>query len=222
MTLSILCITNAEPHATKYIALMSQLAERLSAEFVLGLDGKRAQRSDLCQLADTAIRLKPHDVPLQECVMDDAVTACTGAYILRLDDDEVVSPALEKWLAAKEYEKANLYSFPRVYMHPDEKHILCNDHIYPDLQTRLGKKELMYGVTFIHAGNPNGPGTIAPYAIEHHKLLCRSYVDRQAIATRYEAIRQGAGSLPEYARYNLPEMIYNRLEVKEYTDGDYS
>lgn len=222
MNLSILCVTLAEPHAGLYLVRMSHLARLLGAEFVIGLDGARAHQSHLGKLATKAVLLPAHDVPLQECVMDEAVSQCSGEYILRLDDDEAVSPSLQAWLMNRKYVGGQLFSFPRVYMHPDEKHVLCNDNIYPDMQTRLGLKHLMYGITFIHAGNPNGAGTFAPFAIEHHKLLCRSYDERLAIANRYEAIREGAGSLPEYARYNLPEKFYSELQVQEYTDGDYA
>jgi len=155
-------------------------------------------------------------------VSDTAVNSCTGDYLLRLDDDEVVSDALEDWLYVRGYESGELYSFPRVYMIRDKQHVLMNEGMYPDLQTRLGKREKMLGINHIHAGNPNGPGQVIPFAIEHHKLLVKSYEQRKAIADRYEAIRPGAGSLPEYARYNLPEMFYMHYDVQEYTDGDYS
>jgi hypothetical protein len=107
-------------------------------------------------------------------------------------------------------------------MWPDEKHVLANPGIYPDLQTRLGRRENMLGVNYIHAGNPNGTGIVIPYAIEHHKLLVKTLEERKQIADRYESIRPGAGSLPEYARYNLPELFYEDFIVKEYRDGDFS
>jgi len=222
MSLSILCVTNAEPHAGLFIMRMHRLATILNCEFVIGLDGENAQSGCLRKFADVAIDLPAHDVPLQEMVSDLAVNACSGDYVLRLDDDEVVSPALETWLRQKKYESGNLFAFPRVYMYPDKYHTLCNDGIYPDLQTRLGLKQNMLGINFIHAGNPNGCGQVVPYAIEHHKLLVKSYEQRKEIADRYEAIREGAGTLPHYARYNMPELIYDKLETQDYFDGDYA
>lgn len=223
MSLSILCVTNGEQHAGLFVLRMKRLAQILQAELVLGLDSDAARQANWRVLADKAIMdLPPHDVQLQECVSDMCVHECSGDYVLRLDDDEVVSPALEKWLYEKGYEAGDLFTFPRVYMYPDDEHILCNEGIYPDLQTRLGLKRKMLGVNFIHAGNPNGCGRVKPYAIEHHKLLVKSFEQRKAIADRYEAIRKGAGTLPDYARYNLPEVIYGELQYKEYQDGDYS
>lgn len=224
MNLSILCITNNEYRRTEwFIHEMRRSADALCAEFVLGLDREKAQLSDLRKYADKPLDLTANT--LQEDVMDAAVSACSGDWILRLDDDETLSPALFDWLKAGWYARSfyNLYAFPRIYLYGDTRHYLANDGMYPDLQTRLGRKQLMYGVTYIHAGNPNGTGAIAPYAIEHHKLICRSYEERKAIANRYEAIRKGAGSLPEYARYNLPENFYDSMEIKDYANrGDFS
>lgn len=222
MTLSILCVTNAEPHAGLFILRMARLATVLGCEFVIGCDGLAARLAPYCHLADIEINLPAHDIPLQECVSDIAVNSCSGDYILRLDDDEVVSRSLEQWLLEKKYEGGTLFAFPRVYMYPDTKHILCNEGIFPDLQTRLGLKHNMLGVNHIHAGNPHGTGDVIPYAIEHHSLIVKTYQRRQEIADRYEGIKPGAGRSNTYGRYLIPEDIYENLETREYTDGDYS
>ena len=224
MTLSILCVTMGEPHAEKFLLCMRFVARDLGAEFVIGLDGERAQHAAFRWMADRTIDLPAHDIPLQEMVSDFAVRACYGDWILRLDDDEMVSDALQAWLALRLYESGteNTYSFPRVYLYPDAQHYATSPGMFPDLQTRLGRRECMLGVDHIHAGNPHGPGKVIMAAIEHHKLLVRDYDARRAIAERYERIRPGAGTLPEYARYNLPEMFYTMLEYQEYSDGDFT
>lgn len=219
MTLSILCITNGEPYAERFLWKMYDLANRLGIDLVLGLDHERAQHSNYpCH---KSINLTANN--LQENVADEAVNFCTSDWLLRLDADEVVSPALEQWLATGAYESIDspVYAFPRVYMVGDENHILTNEGIWPDLQTRLGKRKNMFGVNFIHAGNRHGTGMVIPYAIEHHSLLVKPLEKRREIAARYESIRPGAGSLPEYARYLLPEDFYPEFEIKEYTNGDY-
>jgi glycosyltransferase involved in cell wall biosynthesis len=221
MSLSILCVTNYQfENAERFIKRMFFLANEVHAEMVLGLDREKAQKSGLTIYADKVVNLTANT--LQEDVMDEAIRACSGDYVFRLDDDETVSPALLEWLTNDGYLTGNLYSFPRVYLYPDEHHYLNNPGMFPDLQTRLGKKELMYGCNHIHAGNPNGAGTVIPYAIEHHKLIARSFRERNAIANHYEAIRAGAGTLPQYARYNLPELFYPELLVEDYIDGDFS
>ena len=220
MKLSILCVTNNEYAGTEaFIRDMMTAADMLRAEFVLGLDREKAQTAAFRQCADVVIDLTANT--LQEDVLDQAIKACSGDWVLRLDDDETISMALFQWLQSDGYIQAGsqLYAFPRVYFYPDVHHFLVNDGVYPDLQTRLGKRDLMTGYNYIHAGNPHGTGTVAPYAIEHHKLLVRTREEREAIAARYESIRPGAGSRPEYARYNLPELFYPELKAKEYTSG---
>lgn len=223
MTLSILCVTNNEhPHVQRFILALHRLATVLGAELVLGLDREKAQRADWRKLANVAVNLQADK--LQEDVLDQAVDACSGDYVLRIDDDEMVSPALEAWLAGGQYQfiGSRVYAFPRVYLWPDEHHILVNDGIYPDLQTRLGERFYMHGVNSVHAGNPNGTGQVIPYAIEHHSLLVKTYAERRAVAERYESLRPGAGFSRTYAKYLLPEDIYGNLTTKEYSDGDFA
>ena len=223
MTLSILCVTNNEYAGTdRFIEHFRELADDIDAELVLGLDREKAQAAPFRKLADTFVDLKASTVV--EDVMNEAVQHCSGEYILRLDDDETVSPALRMWLKNKVYLDSfgRLFAFPRVYFYGDEKHVIVNQGIYPDLQTRLGLKPLMFGLNYVHAGNPNGTGVVVPYAIEHHKLLVRSLEDRQSIAARYETAKSGAGTNPVWSRYNLPEFVYPELITKEYGNGDYS
>lgn len=221
--LSILCVTNNEhAHVTRFILHMHRLATVLGAELVLGLDREAAQRADFRRLASTAVDVRAN--ALQEDVLDECLAACRGEWVLRLDDDETVSNALANWLANRGHvqAQARLYAFPRVYLIQDEGHILVNEGMWPDLQTRLGRKELMGGYRHVHAGNPHGTGRVVPYALEHHKLLVRSFEERMGIAERYERCRAGAGSDPVYARYNVPERVYAEMLVKEYRDGDFS
>ena len=223
MTLSILCITNNEYTGTGYfIERMKELSVHLNAELVLGLDREKAQTAPFRHLADVAVDVTAN--LLQEDVMNSVLDSCSGEWVLRLDDDETVSEALHDWLKSDGYlhAKQRLYAFPRVYLYPDTKHFITNENIYPDLQTRLGLKPLMYGFNFVHAGNPNGTGAVVPYALEHHKLLVRTLGQRREIAARYEQCRPGAGSRPEYARYNLPEDFYHELKTSNYGNGDFS
>lgn len=223
MTLSILCITNnAHPNVTWFICHLHRAAGVLGAELVLGLDREKAQRAHWRSLANVAVDLTADQ--LQEDVMDEAVAACSGDWVLRLDDDEMLSPALLRWLETGAYERTNapVYAFPRVYLWPDAAHVLVNEGMYPDLQTRLGRKACMFGVDHVHAGNRYGTGLVVPYAIEHHNLLVKTREQREAILARYESLRPGAGTIPHYARYNVPEMFYEVLQSKPYGDGDYS
>jgi hypothetical protein len=220
MSLSILCVTNNEhEHVQDFILRMREDADELGAELVLGLDRERAQQATFRALANKALDLTADK--LQEDVLDQAVNACTGEWVLRLDDDEAISPALCEWLKSKAYERvgSKTYTFPRIYMYPDKQHYLVNKGIYPDLQTRLGLRTHMTGYNTVHSGNPNGPGKIVPYALEHHKLLVRDFDSRMEIAKRYESLRKGAGSARELACYNLPEKVYPELLYVEYVNN---
>lgn len=220
MTLSILCVTNNEhPQAGRFVTYMRWMATAAKAELVLGLD--RCPDAYFRKMGDKVLDLEADK--LQEDVLDQAIAACSGDWVLRLDDDEKCSRILQGWIVAGYYLNTghDLYAFPRIYLYPDEWQYIANDGMYPDLQTRLGKKELMYGCNYVHAGNPHGTGCVVPYAIEHHKLLLRDLADRRKIAARYEALRPGAGSLPEYARYNLPEDFYIEFNLKGYTNGNF-
>jgi hypothetical protein len=221
MSLSILCVTNNEPaFAYPFIMAFRKLADRLGAELVLDLNRDKADTSPFRGIADKEIETKPDT--LQDLVLDMAIGECSGDYVLRMDNDESVSPALADWLATSDYQNAELFTFPRVYFWGDTSHYLNNPGMFPDLQTRLGRKELMTGCTSIHAGNPNGPGMVIPLALEHHNLLVKDLAKRREIAALYESISPGAGSKPEYARYNLPEDFYPEFELMEYTNrGDF-
>ena len=220
MTLSILCVTNGKPYSGRFIEQMYADAHEIGATMVLGLDGETAQNAGYP--CDRSINLETTGV--LEDVHDKAVEFCSTDWVLRVDDDERISPALLRWLKDGGYIKAKyaLYAFPRVYMWDDDKHILTNDGMWPDLQTRLGLKQFMFGYTYVHAGNPNGTGAIAPYALEHHNLLVKSRSEREAIAKLYESKQPGAGTLPQYAKYNLPETFFDVIETKEYKDGNYA
>ncbi len=221
MNLSILCVTNNEPaFAYPFIMGFRKLADRLGAELVLDLNREKKDTSPFRGIADKEIETKPDT--LQDLVLDMAINECSGDYILRMDNDESVSPAMADWLATGEYTSGRLFTFPRVYFWGDTDHYLNNPGMFPDLQTRLGLKHLMTGCNFIHAGNPNGPGQTVMCAIEHHNLLVKDLAKRREIAALYESVSPGAGSLPWYARYNLPEDFYPDFELVEYTNrGDF-
>lgn len=218
MDLSIVCVTNMQPHAAPFIAHMRMVADRLGAELVLGLDGKEAQASGIDALADVCIAV--NGTGILESVLDEVLDGCNGHHVLRIDDDEKVSPALMLWLATGNYRAFTLCAFPRPYLWGNETQMITD--LYPDLQTRLSTKARAGGRATIHAGSPFGTGTVIPYAIEHHKFLVRSLAEREQIAARYEQEREGAGLSYEYGRFNLPERFLPDMQLRAYTDGDYS
>ncbi len=217
MNLSIVCVTNGEPHALEFAKHFRDMADKLGAELVLGLDGAKAQASELRTLADVTVNV--NGTGILESVLDEVLERASGKYILRLDDDEKVSPALFTWLRGSKYLSGNHFAFPRPYLWGDTAHMLAD--LYPDLQTRLSVKAKAGGRDAIHCGSPYGTGVIVPFAIEHHKFLVKSFDERKQIADRYEQERTGAGWSAEYGRYNLPEMFVRNMQIVAYSDGNY-
>lgn len=202
MRLSVLCVTRAQPYALPFLRKMEALAAYLEAEFVVALDGAQAPPMS------SSTRFVPvRSQGFLESVLDEAVAACAGAYILRLDDDEVASRAMASWLRAGEYLDQPTWSFPRAHFWGSTSAVLMTPHLFPDWQTRLSWKARSGGRPTIHAPSPWGGGEIAPVYIEHHKFLVRTRAEREDTAQRWH----GGNMLP----FSLPEDVYKDVELVE-------
>ena len=212
MTLSIVCVTNCEPHALKFIEHFRQCADSLHAELIIGIDNHNAPL-ELVRLADIVVEVKSKGYI--ESVLDQVMDQCAGDYVLRLDDDEKISASLLSWLKTREYESGDVFAFPRPYFWGDEKHILAD--LLPDLQTRLTTWSKAGGRYKIHAGSPFGTGKIIQHPIEHYKFLVKTREQREEIMRRYESIRPGAGTERCFGMYNMPELYFERLTITDYS-----
>lgn len=184
--LTILCVTAWRPYALTILHEHAALARDLDA---------------------TMVRVDGRGAGYIEKVLDDAIAACPDGYILRLDDDETVTPELSKWLAEGGYRDAQHWAFPRLHLYPDAEHHITTEPLWPDLQTRLSLKRFSGGRPGVHQGSPYGTGEIGPAGIVHHKFLCRSLAERRACVDRYESIRPGAGR--DFAVFSVPEDFPN-------------
>ena len=221
MTLSILCVTRAEPFALPFLRALSDAAEVLEAEYVLLLDAVPASRpfGYAPETADYQIR-RVRSAGYIESVLDEGVGCCNGTYVLRVDDDERISPALLQWLEGRCYEGADHWAFPRANLWGDERSVLVNPPLWPDLQTRLSVKSKAGGRHGVHDGSPYGTGTIAPVVIEHHKYLVKSRAEREAQARGYDALRSGAGTAPHFWPFMVPEDAFLEVALSPLDDGD--
>jgi hypothetical protein len=206
VSLSILCVTQAEPYADRFIDDMAVLANTLNAEFVVLAD--RMPRG--CWLEhhpgfDKLVHCESQGY--LESVLEQGVAECGGDYILRLDDDERCSEEMATWLKLRKYEHAEHWKFNRLHLWNDERHCLRTPQLWPDVQTRLSIKSKSGGRTSIHTGSPFGGGDIAHVSIEHHKFLVKTFEERKAIAARYDAVQPGTGTGGMMA-FNLPEIAY--------------
>lgn len=210
--LSILCITRLGSHAEPFLRDMQALADRLDAELVLGIDGYLLPIDP--ELAPHATRLALKSCGYIESVLDEAISVCSGEYVLRLDDDERVSPEMVTWLKAQDYFDTDHWAFPRMHLWPDERRYITNPPLWPDLQTRLSVKDKSGGRRQIHAGSPFGTGRIAEVAIEHHKFLVRDRAEREALLAEYKALMPGADA---WAPFSVPEMFAEQLQTRPVT-----
>lgn len=178
--LTVLVVSQYEPHADSFLNDLAVAAEALDARFVEH-DGRGAG--------------------VIEHVLDDAIATCPNGYILRVDDDERISLEMLGWLATGAYREQEHWAFPRMNLWPDADHFITSHSLWPDYQTRLSVKAKSGGRTGVHDGSPFGTGELAPCAIEHHKFLVRSEAERREILARYEALGADRG----HAQFSVPE-----------------
>lgn len=207
--LSILCVTRGEVHAHRFILELGRVQHLLDAELVVALDGNDPH--PLFDGFDFALRVRSTgDIG---SVLDEALTACTRSYVLRIDDDERCSDAMVEWLERRDYEAGQHWKFSRAHLWGDAQHILLTPHLWPDHQTRLSWKRFAGNRRAVHAGSPYGGGVEAPVAIEHHKFLVRSLEFRREMIRRYDSIQPGAGS--HFRMFSCPEDFYTESQIAD-------
>lgn len=235
MNLSILCITQIEPHSRPFLLHMIEVVRALPypAEMVIAYD-HRHEVSSIAVLQEllalpasfhaNSVHITPmHSQGYLESIYDRAVQACRGDYVLRLDDDERMSDHMVRWLVEGVYMLSDHWKFERAHLWGDEQHFIPAQPLWPDHQTRLSKKAKAGGRGVIHAGSPFGGGDLADgCVIEHHCFLVRSYEERKAKMDRYNRIQEGAGwpafNLPEiYWESDVPVAPYDRSKVPDVT-----
>lgn len=184
MDLTILVVSDlAWPISKRFVEVAQDKADRLDAGFVFfnGSGGSHIEN-----------------------VLDAAIAQCPDGYILRLDDDETISPAMYHWLRRGMYRSADHWAFPRVHLWSIKGDCIVTPPLWPDLQTRLSVKEKSGGRTRVHQGSPFGTGRIAPCAIEHHKFVVRTIGSRRRLADHYASLDPAAGS-DHYRIFSVPE-----------------
>jgi hypothetical protein len=218
MDFGILCITKTESYSLPFIAEMQRIAKTLDSELVLAADGNLAHCRAELNFPDARV-LRVKSKGFLESVHDQAVDFCQAAFILRLDDDELCSPAMVDWLFERRYRTHDHWKFPRAAMWTPTTFVRSSA-LWPDHQTRLSIKSKMQGRGSIHAGSPHGGGWCAPVAIEHHKFLVKSVAERRAIAETYDRILPGSGTGSFFKEFHLPEEVYgSELPLAPWNDG---
>lgn len=209
MRLSILTVTAGEAYTPRFLRHSRAVADMLSAEFVVA--------HDRCEPPDCgADRYVPVcSAGVVEDVLVEAHAACSGDYVLRLDDDETLSPkaifCIAAWLAATD--DTRVYAFPRANLWGDQWHAVSSGALFPDFQVRLMPRD-RESRTQVHEGLI--PDDFFGGMILHHKFLLKSTEERRAIAARYEAKKPGCGS-GHYLQFSVPEDCFEIKTFRFYT-----
>lgn len=220
--LSILCVTKGEQCVWPLLARLVKDADSLGAECVLAIDngGKTLESLEICiaDWADAAVIVYTQSSGYIESVLDKLIPFTLRRYVLRIDDDESISPAMLEWLRGGAYETALHWKFPRAHLWPTPDSYIINPPLWPDHQTRLSVREQAGGRTTIHAGSPFGGGALAPCALYHHKFLVKTREQRQQIADRYERLQPGAGR--DFMAFSVPESVFQEVDVRTVAEAD--
>lgn len=209
MSVSVLCVTRGEPHVGRFLHHFAFLANSLDAEFVIA--------ADRCDIAMTDARTVPVDCsrcPVIETVLEEAVAACRGDWILRLDDDETVSLALFRELLKVDRTSCEAVAFPRAHLWGDEQTMLTNEWFWPDVQMRFSKRHLAVRRT-IHEGAPK-VDIVLNGCLLHHAFLVKDRDGRREVAERYCRIM--GQPMPEPPTYWPPDFL--SLKLAPVLDGE--
>ena len=192
MSISVLCVTRGEPHTPRFLDHFALVAALLQAELVIARD-----RCDIAVAGAKVIDVNCSACPMIETVLEEAVAACEGEWILRLDDDETVSFAMLGCLLAADLTRYEAVGFPRAHLWGDEHTAITNPDFWPDVQMRYSKRQWAVRKT-LHEG-PARVDAVAPGCLLHHVYLVRDREARKECAERYCRI-QGV-PMPDPPRY---------------------
>jgi hypothetical protein len=169
------------------------IAEILKAEYVVAAD--RAPQVDAH--GGKVVAVDASSCPVIETVLEEAVAACSGDWILRLDDDETVSLAMLHCLLRFDFSDFEAVAFPRAHLWGSEQQALTNADYWPDVQMRLSRRHLAVR-RVVHEAPPK-IDCFVPACILHHVYLVRDRDARKECAERYCRI-QGV-PMPDPPRY---------------------
>ena len=208
MSLSVCLIASAP--AARVAALLEPVRE-LADEIVIAADsrGDEATLAGYAALADRFFRI---EYRLYERHLPWLHAQCSGDWILRLDDDEVMSAAflarLPELLAAREVHQ---YWVARPWLYPDAGSVLDDPPWSVDFNNRLVRNDgtlRFRGVQHAHA-DPVEPCEYIEEPVYHLELLLAGTDQRRDKALRYEVanpllIAAGGGRINE--AFYLPEL----------------
>lgn len=209
------------------IAPLIRHAKTFSDEVVIGVDSKTQDNTfEVCQKAGADVVFWIENNALTcNAGLEELVKACSGDWILRLDDDEYMEP---EFLEIKDHLMAQAqythYKFPRLHITSvDPMQWVPDGYYYPDYQMRLCKNDLnilhfpgAVGHTSITADGEKG--RIFGVNIVHLNLAINSRQKREAKLEKY-IIRHNGGWVHPINEYALLFEDFN-YKIEPYTHRD--
>jgi hypothetical protein len=179
MKLSVLCITDFE--AAQVVAMLAQLRP-VAGEVVLAIDSRLGE-TEVAKYAAAADRLMRYEYcGAMERALAWAHAQCRGDWILRIDGDEVASPALISAIPQLIAQGRVLqYQIPRRWLFPDAGHWLNELPWCPDYQVRLVRNDdTLWFQGLTHSGATSTmPARYLEEPIYHLNLLMLTREERE-------------------------------------------
>jgi hypothetical protein len=206
VSLSVCCLAGDPPAR---VAALLRLVRDVADEIVVAVDSRVAveEAGAYEGVADRLLRVE-FEPPLERYLAW-LHALCRGDWILRLDGDEVPSPALVE--ALPELVSATdvvQYCTPRRWLFPDEDRWLGEPPWVPDYQIRLVRNDpaVLRFPGLIHtSAEPVLPRRYLEQPIYHLVLMLTPASEREARITRYDALRTRAAPDVDNAAFYLPE-----------------
>ena len=221
MSLSI-CLITVDP-AARVAAILEPLLPH-AEEIVIAADS-RVDEETLAGYAALADRLFKIEFCQGERHLAWLFAQCSGDWILRLDGDEVPSPAFVRRLSSMLASRnAQQFWIAQAWLYPDADHVLTGAPWSSGFSNRLMRNDgtlRVRGLQHLHA-DPATPCEYVEEPFYHLDLLISSEQDRRDKVIRYEVSRphlvaEGGGRINE--AFYLPE-LRDSLELQSVPDED--
>jgi hypothetical protein len=160
-------------------------------EIVVAADS-RADEERLSAYVSVADRVIPVEVDYHDRHQAWLHAQCSGDWILRLDGDEVVAPALVQAMPELIADRRVVqYLLPRRWLYPDARHWLAELPWRPDYQLRLVRNDGLMRFSGLHhsAALPLRPARYLEIPIYHLDLLVNDERARRDKAAAYGNLR---------------------------------
>jgi hypothetical protein len=209
VSLSVCCLTDAP--GARIRAIMEPLRE-VADEIVLAADA----RVDPGAYRDVADRVVHYKFERLEAHLASLHEQCSGDWVLRLDGDEVPSPALvaalPELIADREIRQ---YWLPRRWLDPAGSGWLDELPWAPDYHNRLVRNDesLRFGGELHSGAEPGYPARYLHEPVYHLVCALETREERHVRSLRYEIQRPGLvapGGGPFNATFYLPERFARR------------